>query len=166
MFDPLNVRKLPDNTLFDEYQRLSDLGEEKAWPSIPGEKGTITVIKENGDKEKLEYKMDENNYNLFREITGKLMKSAQEEFISSSEYEALDDTTKAKKLYDIYEKSRDTAKALVLPLVFEQSDVKSEAEKLFTQDKIKDIRLDLVEKRPTIPSLKLRDQKVQDLVFN
>lgn len=170
MFDPFGVRKLPDNVLLDEYERLSDMGIEKAYPATPSEKGTISILKDDGTKEKLEFKMSDETYNVFREVTGKLMTSAQEELLQSPEYQALDDDTKAKKLYDIYETSRDTAKALVMPLIFDQSEVQAEASKLFTQERIKDIRLELREGRPTeavqfVP-LMPRNKKVQDLVFN
>lgn len=167
MFDPFGVRKLPDNVLLDEYERLSDMGVEKAYPATPSEKGTITVTKDNGLKEKLEYKMSDETYNIFREVTGKLMTNAQEELLQSPDYQALDDTAKAKKLYDIYETSRDTAKALVMPLIFDQPEVQAEASKLFTQEKIKDIRMDLQESKPVIQTKSLlpRSKKVNELLY-
>jgi hypothetical protein len=173
MTDPFFTRDLPEHELLKEYQRLADLGLEKAYPSEPSERGTITYTLKDGSKQKIKYKMQPESYNLYREITGRLMEKAQAELIASAEYQNLSDENKAKALYRVYEDSRDAAKGIVLPLILEEKDVfgstvYDKLEKDLKAEQVEEIRvLAQAEGAPSWDPEKLipRSREVTEIVY-
>jgi len=141
MLDPVQTRKLPTNDLLTEYDRLVAEGFE-AYPSTPSENAQTTITFEDGSKKKIEWKYDDESYNVFQEITGRLMADGQRELMGSDYYRALDDKDKAKKLKDVYDAARDTAKMLVLPLVFENNPkLYQDLEKELGSGKVEEVKL-------------------------